>query len=325
MSSWRDTVLPVTLKDLHREIDGEKGEKPYPHSNTSPVKPDSLEDSPGKWKSRKITKPVSQTSKKNQKPRQNPRILHQGRPSQKYLISWKIDQAGAGWLSLENGPGYHSKVIIKRTITDIRCNGVENLRLTQDDYLVNLREAFQNGESVYFIYAYHGFAIDLAVVCATPHVQFSEADIATVCRSTLRGLQYIHDTLRISHGDIALRNILLSEDGRIRIGELLFSYPPGNGFADTRKANIGRSMLENQTLGTKREDLKHVGLLVIHLKEPATILEDKARLIYHPQHVSEYAKSFVEEVHTALYKDLFKVLDAVHIFNSSSNLGILAA
>jgi hypothetical protein len=140
-------------------------------------------------------------------------------PSQKYLMSWTIDQADVGWLGLENTPGYPSKVIIKKKMIDKRVHEIQNLRTTQCDYLVNLLEAFHHKGSIFFAYSYHGFTIDLAVACATPHIHFSEADIATVCRSTLNGLKYIHDILRTSHGDVSLENILLSEDGRVRLGK----------------------------------------------------------------------------------------------------------
>lgn len=143
------------------------------------------------------------------------KILHIGSPSQKYLICWKIEQAGGAWIGLENSLGY-SKVLIKKEDTKKKEN--PTVRSASHRNVVELIEAFKNHECLWMIYRYNGFAIDLSLVFSSPHVQASESDLATICKSILSGLEYIHNELRISHGAINLKNVLLFEDGRVRIG-----------------------------------------------------------------------------------------------------------
>ena len=143
------------------------------------------------------------------------KILHIGSPSQKYLICWKVEQAGEGWIGLENSLGY-SKVLIKKAHT--RKKESPNIRSISHRNVVELIEAFHEHECLWMVYRYSGFAIDLSLVFSSPRVQVSESDLATICKSILFGLEYIHSELRISHGAISLRNVLLFEDGRVRIG-----------------------------------------------------------------------------------------------------------
>jgi serine/threonine protein kinase len=84
--------------------------------------------------------------------------------------------------------------------------------------VIGLVEAFLENDNFYFVYNFHGFAVDLAQVATTPTVRMTEPDLASICRSILRGLEYIHNQLEISHGNITRSNILLYENGGIKIG-----------------------------------------------------------------------------------------------------------
>jgi serine/threonine protein kinase len=85
---------------------------------------------------------------------------------------------------------------------------------------VGLIEAFQDGVDIYLAYNYHSFAVSLSQVCSTPGIRLAESDLASICRSVLKGLEYIHETLLIAHGNVDSNNILLCHDGAVKIGEL---------------------------------------------------------------------------------------------------------
>ncbi|GMF76306.1 unnamed protein product [Aspergillus oryzae] len=73
------------------------------------------------------------------------KFIQDGKPSRKYLISWKIDQAGPGWIGLENSPGYPEEVLIKLKTMGKKHYGQSNLRAAAHPNIVDLLEAFYHG------------------------------------------------------------------------------------------------------------------------------------------------------------------------------------
>ena len=53
--------------------------------------------------------------------------------------------------------------------------------------------------------------------------QFSEAEIATCCRECLLALKYMHEQNRI-HRDIKSDNVLIDDQGKIKIGTLVVFF-----------------------------------------------------------------------------------------------------
>jgi serine/threonine kinase 3 len=60
-----------------------------------------------------------------------------------------------------------------------------------------------------------GSVSDLMKICNKP---LREDQIATVCKDVLFGLKYLHSQKRI-HRDIKAGNILLTEDGKAKLGK----------------------------------------------------------------------------------------------------------
>jgi len=69
---------------------------------------------------------------------------------------------------------------------------------------------------IQFIIIYYSEPVTLGGLAGI--VDFSEADIATVCREILDGLVYIHSKLGISHGSVDRSNVLLNRKGKIGLG-----------------------------------------------------------------------------------------------------------
>ncbi|KAE8371412.1 hypothetical protein BDV26DRAFT_298818 [Aspergillus bertholletiae] len=272
----RTTVLPESIQDVFRLL--EDGEQTKVRALTKTGLPPIIEDSvvnygeSPKALQNEVLKSAPKRKQENDICQSDIQYKH---PSEKYLISWEVNQAGRGWLGLENCVGYLSKVVIKKQSVRSQQQA-SSIRCTNSQHLANLHEIFIDKACVYLIYSYYGFAIDLAVACVTPHVAFSEADIATICRSTLKGLiGWIHKNWCVPN------------------------TPAYKIYTDFATANIGRSLLVNGSLEGKREDIKDVGLLVIHLNDPATILEDRKLHLYNPVNVSKRARSFIEDLHSA--------------------------
>ncbi|KAJ5741590.1 hypothetical protein N7533_010999 [Penicillium manginii] len=143
---------------------------------------------------------------------------HPGHPSQKYTLNWKINQAGLGWLSLGNYFGY-STVLIKRREANKEQSYFPALQSVFHQNLVGLVEAFYDEGFLYLTYNYDGLVVSLSQVTTTPSVILGEFETAGILRGILRGLEYVHERLRIGHGNIDGDNILLTPDGIVKIGE----------------------------------------------------------------------------------------------------------
>jgi serine/threonine protein kinase len=145
-------------------------------------------------------------------------LPHLGHPTQKYSMNWEVDQAGLGWLSLGNYFGY-STVLIKTRTANKKLTSFFKLQVAFHENVVGLVEAFYDNSATHLVYNYHGFAVNFSQVSSTPSVHFSETDLASICRSALRGLRYIHEQLLIAHGRIDCDNIILCSNGVIKIGK----------------------------------------------------------------------------------------------------------
>lgn len=142
---------------------------------------------------------------------------HMGHPSSKYVTNWSIQQAASGWLSLGNFFG-HSAVFITKIQLDVLPDSFSKLQPTSHPNVNSLIEAFLDERTIYMVYGYHGMAVDLGQVGTSPAVRLTESDLASICRSVLSGLQYIHTQLGVGHGNLNRSNVLLCENGDIKIG-----------------------------------------------------------------------------------------------------------
>lgn len=132
-------------------------------------------------------------------------------------MNWEVNQAGHGLLSLGNYFGY-STVLIKTKTAEKKLPSFSKLQSAFHENVVGLVEAFYDSKAIHLVYNYYGFAVNLSQVGSTPAVHLSETDLASICRSVLRGLEYIHEQLLIVHGRVNCDNIILCSDGGIKIG-----------------------------------------------------------------------------------------------------------
>jgi serine/threonine kinase 3 len=64
-------------------------------------------------------------------------------------------------------------------------------------------------------YCAAGSITDIMKVCL---VTITESQIASICKDTLQGLQYLHDSRKL-HRDIKAGNILLTQKGVAKLGK----------------------------------------------------------------------------------------------------------
>ncbi|KAJ5346806.1 uncharacterized protein N7506_000059 [Penicillium brevicompactum] len=210
---------------------------------------------------------------------------HIGHPSTKYLTNWSVQQSASGWLSLGNYFG-HSAVFITKIKADPIPQSFDTLQPAFHVNICSVIEAFLDKSSIYMVYGYYGIIVDLAQVGTSPAVRLTEPDLASICRSVLNGLQYIHSQLGVGHGNITRSNILLCENGDIKI------------------ANVGTSMLDQVPLSEMEADCRNVGNLLIEMSDPKAILDPLRRKI--PANLSKYGQHFVTQVGSSSYSYIFE-------------------
>lgn len=139
-------------------------------------------------------------------------------PAAKYHRSHRVNQAGPGMVALKDEETFPIYLIKECNLRNPRS--LRRLRVVSHKNLVSLVDNFQTGGKLHLVYEYEHLAVSLGCVAGT--VQFSEADIATICKEVLEGLNYVHTELETSYGSLNFSNVLLTWQGEVKIG---MSYP----------------------------------------------------------------------------------------------------
>ncbi|KAF3394007.1 hypothetical protein F1880_005511 [Penicillium rolfsii] len=177
-------------------------------------------------------------------------------PWRDYQKSFKLNQAG-------NCLVVHAKnaTFEEGILKEIRSYGKEkmsNVISYSHKNLVKLRRAFYDDEAIFLLYEM--MDVTLAQIFNSPLGRLQLYEVAAFSQEILRGIEYIHNCLKISHGDITSESILLSVSGAIKI------------------ANLGASMLQKSGSSVLQEDLKSMGKIIIECLEPATFLKQESSL-----------------------------------------------
>ncbi|OJJ85999.1 uncharacterized protein ASPGLDRAFT_44995 [Aspergillus glaucus CBS 516.65] len=114
-----------------------------------------------------------------------PTKAHRNGPS--LSTSYNVDQAGYGVIALKDVEEFPTFLIKKRQIPKSWP-----FQEASHKHLVSLTDFYTESSSICLVYEYVHLAIPLG--CLAGIVDFSEADIATVCREILDGLIYIHSS-----------------------------------------------------------------------------------------------------------------------------------
>ncbi|KAH8695673.1 kinase-like domain-containing protein [Talaromyces proteolyticus] len=121
-----------------------------------------------------------------------------------------------GYDAIVLGHGSNKLTFVKK----VSCENVnrkhKHLQKTSHQNLVNLMDICATEEAVYFTYERPG--ISLKDLNKYSRLVFDRITVATICREILHGLIYIHDVLKIGHGELNCDNVFINQDGRVQIG-----------------------------------------------------------------------------------------------------------
>lgn len=217
-------------------------------------------------------------------------------PTAKYHKSYNVDQAGYGVIALKDVEGFPTFLIKKRQIPK-----PWTFQEASHKNLVSLADFYTESSSICLVYEYVHLAIPLGGLAGI--VDFSEADIATVCKEILDGLVYIHSKLGISHGSVDCSNVLLNREGKVQLGrqDLALDFYEGLTIS---LANIGDSMLKSNMLSNWKSDVEAVGFIVICLSDKTALISGVAPLTIT---LSSPARGFIEKSKMESAKELLNV------------------
>eukprot|EP01119_Soliformovum_irregulare_P016512 TRINITY_DN4785_c0_g1_i2.p1 TRINITY_DN4785_c0_g1~~TRINITY_DN4785_c0_g1_i2.p1 ORF type:complete len:503 (-),score=154.40 TRINITY_DN4785_c0_g1_i2:22-1530(-) len=145
----------------------------------------------------------------------------------------------------------------------------------------------------------------------------TEKQIAAVCLASLKGLDYLHGTCEIIHRDIKAANILLTEQGQIKLADFGVSQPLTTAL-ESEDAIIGTPLFVSpevvkDKLYSYKQDIWALGITAIEMYDgyPPYIEMNSVRAMYSIPHrasptvkePSQCSQGFLEFVAKCLVKD----------------------
>jgi len=138
----------------------------------------------------------------------------------------KIGEGAAGEVFLGTDNRKNLKVAIKKMALNseslkLIITEICIMKTSRHPNIVEYMDSFIVQDQLWVVMEYMGGGCLTEILEQFDHIQLAEAQIALVCKETLRALQYIHSLHRI-HRDIKSDNILLNDAGEVKIAD--FGY-----------------------------------------------------------------------------------------------------
>lgn len=138
-------------------------------------------------------------------------------PWERYQACMKLDQAGPGYAAYAKNSSFEELIVKEVGIHNRKS--LARISSVNHTNIVKLHEALYYEGSIYLCYEI--MDITLAQVFGTPLGSLNHYEVAAFCKEILEGLNYIHNSLQIAHGDLSSKNVLLSAGtANVKIGTI---------------------------------------------------------------------------------------------------------
>lgn len=178
--------------------------------------------------------PSVQSAKESVKLQRRPTLQKSAEaPWERYRKSFKLNQAGPGQVVHANDSSFREGII--KSVNTTRSE-LSKIMTSPHRNFVHLQEAFYHNDQIFLLYEI--MDISLAQLFSTPFGRLQLFEVAAFSKEVLIGIHHIHDTLKITHGEINSDNILLSVAGAIKIGRYHFKLEYGlklTGYRQNRR------------------------------------------------------------------------------------------
>ncbi|KAK4551387.1 hypothetical protein LTR86_011194 [Recurvomyces mirabilis] len=143
-------------------------------------------------------------------------VRNQGKPH--------LDRDQAGWTRRSDLNNSADLCIVK--MENVRWDVDRWLKKPRSDWIVELRCALLDEKTSTISMVYEVMDLSLSQICrVNPHDLFAIPaegcfPMEHICSQILSGLLYIHKYLEIRHGDVCVENILLKENGSVKLANI---------------------------------------------------------------------------------------------------------
>jgi len=236
---------------------------------------------------------------------------------------------GSVYLTKHRETGYMlaAKVIPVRDKTGIEKE-IEILKACKSPNILSYFGTCSKANEIWILvdYCAVGSVKDLITITLEP---LEENQIAEVCVGTLKGLAYLHN-LSLLHLDVKSANIMLTEDGQVKLGDFGVSQQLQKGAISNTKQQLVGSPLHMSPEIIKKEpydnktDIWSLGITLIEMAEgrPPNIdvfsIEELMKIPDRPSPTlkcpSQYSQHFIEFVAKCLTKDPKHRPSAIDLF-----------
>ncbi|KAJ3319669.1 Protein kinase [Boothiomyces sp. JEL0866] len=239
-------------------------------------------------------------------------VVSRGDPSQYYTKLKKIGQGASGSVYVARENRTRQLVAVKQMVLssqpkkDSLVTEISVMKGSNHPNIVNFLNAFLVRDDLWVVMELMegGKLTDIIEI-----ISLSEAEIATVCNETVKGLKYLHDR-NLIHRDIKSDNILLSKRGYIKITD--FGFCCKLSLEKSKRATMigtpywmAPEVVKQKEYGVK-VDIWSLGIMVIEMleAEPPYLEEEALKALYliatngtpklkNPDSVSHKLKSFL--------------------------------
>lgn len=192
-------------------------------------------------------------------------------PRMRYNIGDKVDEGATGvvFIGRDNETGQIVAIkkidISKQLRLGPIVKELQALSMLKHSNIINYKASYLQDKMLWIVMEYLDVG-NLTNLCT--HMVLDECTIATIAREVLRGLHYLHSQ-RIIHRDIKSDNILLGNDGSIKVCDFGFCAQLSHA-SDTRKTSGGSLYwMSPEVIREKpyneKADIWSLGILLIEL------------------------------------------------------------
>jgi serine/threonine protein kinase len=173
-------------------------------------------------------------------------------------------------LNKKTGKIHAVKIVpVENDISEVEKE-ISILSQCRSEYIVSYYGSYNKGSELWIVLEYCGGGSMMDLLQIIGPAAITEAHIASVCLSVLRGLVYLHSQKKI-HRDIKAGNILLTDDGSVKLADFGVSAQLSNTISK-RQTVIGTPYwmapeVIQETAYDGRADVWSLGITLIEIAE----------------------------------------------------------